>query len=105
MGIDCLILGGLTYVIDFSQRRRGTYFFEVFGKNPLFIYLLSELGATLLWFIRIGPYDQPLHSWLFENIFAHAGMYFGSFLFAVSFMLFCWFIGYVLDKRRIYLRV
>src|SRR5436190_907890 len=105
VGIDCLILGGLTYVIDFSQRRRGTYFFEVFGKNPLFIYLLSELGATLLWFIRIGPYDKPLHSWLFENIFAHAGMYFGSFLFAVSFMLFCWFIGYVLDKRRIYVRV
>jgi predicted acyltransferase len=105
VGIDCLILGGLIYVIDFSQRRRWTSFFEVFGKNPLFIYLLSELGATLLWFIRIGPDQQPLHAWLFQNIFAHAGMYLGSFLFAVAFMLFCWLIGYILDRRRIYVRV
>jgi len=105
VGIDCLILGGLVYVIDFSGRRRWTYFFEAFGKNPLFIYLLSELGATLLWFIRIGPDHQSLHSWLFQNIFARAGMYFGSLLFAVCFMLFCWLIGYILDKRRIYVRV
>ena len=105
VGIDCLILGGLIYVIDFSGRRRWTYFFEAFGKNPLFIYLLSELAATLLWFIRLGPDHQPLHSWLFQNIFAHAGMYFGSFLFAVCFMLFCWLIGYILDKRKIYVRV
>ena len=105
VGIDCLILGGLMYVIDFSGRRRWTYFFEVFGKNPLFIYILSELGAILLGFIHLGPDHQPLHSWLFENIFVHAGMYFGSFLFAVCFMLFCWLIGYILDKRKIYVRV
>ena len=105
VGIDCLILGGLMYVIDFSDRRRWTYFFEVFGKNPLFIYLLSEVGAILLGFIRLGPDHQSLHSWLFENIFARAGMYFGSFLFAVCFMLFCWLIGYILDKRKIYVRV
>jgi len=103
VGIDCIILGGLIYVIDFLQRRRWTYFFEVFGKNPLFIYLLSELGATLLWFFPVG--QQPLYRWLFQNIFKYAGMYFGSFLFAISFMLFCWLIGYVLDKRRIYVRV
>ena len=105
VGIDCIILAGLMYIIDFLQQRKWTYFFEVFGKNPLFIYLLSELGATLLWFVRVGPDQQPLHSWLFKNIFKHAGMYFGSFLFAISFMLFCWLIGYVLHKRRIYVRV
>jgi predicted acyltransferase len=77
----------------------------VFGKNPLFIYLLSELGATMLWFIRVGPNNQPLYRWLFQNIFKPAGMYFGSFLFAISFMLFCWLIGYILDKRKVYVRV
>ena len=103
VGIDCIILAALIYIVDFLQRRSWAYFFEVFGKNPLFIYLLSELGATLLWFIPIG--NQPLYAWLFQNIFRHAGMYFGSFLFAITFMLFCWLVGYVLDKRRIYVRV
>jgi len=105
VGIDCILLAGLIYIIDFLQRTRWTYFFQVFGKNPLFIYLLSELGATMLWFIPVGVDRQPLHEWLFQNIFRHAGMYFGSFLFAISYMLFCWLIGYILDKRRIYVRV
>src|SRR5205814_810890 len=105
VGIDCILLSGLIYIIDFLKRNRWTYFFQVFGRNPLFIYLLSELGATLLWFIPVGPDKEQLHEWLFQNIFRHAGMYFGSFLFAVSYMLFCWLIGYILDKKRIYVRV
>ena len=105
VGIDCVLLSGLIYAIDFVKIKRFTYFFEVFGKNPLFIYLLSELGATLLWFIPVGTPPQPLYRWLFDNIFSNAGMYFGSFLFAISFMLFCWLVGYILDKRKIYVRV
>lgn len=105
VGIDCVLLAALIYVIDFLQRTKWTYFFEVFGKNPLFIYLLSELGATLLGFFKIGNAHQSLHSWLYHNIFQHAGMYFGSFLFAITFMLFCWLVGYVLDKKKIYVRV
>lgn len=105
VGIDCILLASLIYVIDFLQVRRFNYFFEVFGKNPLFIYLLSELAAILMWFIPIGAERQPLYSWLFQNIYKHAGMYFGSFLFAISVMLFCWVVGYLLDKKKIYIRV
>jgi predicted acyltransferase len=105
VGIDCILLSILIYITEFLGKIKWGYFFEVFGKNPLFIYLLSELGATMLWFIPIGPEHQPLYRWLFENIFRHAGMYVGSFLFALSFMLFCWFVGWILDKSKIYVRV
>ena len=105
VGIDCIILATLIYITDFLQKRKWTYFFEVFGRNPLFIYLLSEIGAILLWFISVGENHQPLYKWIFENIFSHAGMYFGSFLFAISFMLVCWLVGYMMDKRKIYVRV
>ena len=105
VGIDCILLAALTYVTDFLQKTRWTYFFQVFGKNPLFIYLLSELGVTILGFIPIGENHQSLFSWLYQNVYRHAGDYFGSFLFAISYMLFCWLIGYILDKRKIYVRV
>lgn len=105
VGIDCVILAALTYVIDFLGRTRWTYFFEVFGKNPLFIYLLSEIGAILLWFIPIGEKRQPLYSWLYENVFVHAGAYLGSFLFALAVVMFCWLVGWILDKKKIYVRV
>jgi predicted acyltransferase len=103
VGIDCVLLGALVYMIDFLQIKRFNYFFEVFGRNPLFIYLLSEVGAILMWFIPIG--SEPLYSWLYKNLFIKAGPYFGSFLFAITFMLICWVIGYILDKRKIYVRV
>ena len=105
VGIDCVLLAALIYWIDFRERTRWTKFFVVFGKNPIFIYLLSEVGAIILSFIPVGEKKQALHTWLYEHVFQKAGMYFGSFLFAVSFMLFCWVIGYLLDKRRIYIRV
>ncbi|MBL7762285.1 MAG: DUF5009 domain-containing protein, partial [Chitinophagaceae bacterium] len=105
VGIDCILLSGLIYITDFLNKKKWGRFFEVFGKNPLFIYLLSEITAILLWFIPVGEKHQPLYSWIFQNIYKPAGDYFGSFLFAISIMLFCWLVGYVLDKRKIYVRV
>jgi predicted acyltransferase len=104
VGIDCVILSALIYIIEFRKKTGWTYFFEVFGRNPLFIYLVSELGATLLWFFAING-DTPVHRWLFQNIFSKTGNYVGSFLFAISFMMLCWLVGYFLDKRKIYVRV
>lgn len=105
VGIDCILLGVLIYIVDFLQLVRWTNFFQVFGKNPLFIYLLSELGATMLWFTPVGEKRQALYSWLYQHVFEPTGAYLGSFLFAVSFMLCCWLVGYVLDKKKIYVRV
>jgi predicted acyltransferase len=105
VGIDFVLIAALLYITGFLKISKGTYFFEVFGKNPLFIYLFSELGAILLWFFPVGEKRQPLYSWLYDNVFKHAGDYFGSFLFAISVMLVCWLVGYVLDKRKIYIRV
>jgi predicted acyltransferase len=104
VGLDCIIIAVIIYIINFRQQIKWTYFFEVFGRNPLFIYLLSELGATLLSFFRIDP-QTNYYRWLYNSIFIHAGPYFGSFLFAFTFMMICWLVGYMLDKRKIYVRV
>jgi predicted acyltransferase len=104
VGLDCIILAVLIYIISVKHRVRWTYFFEVMGRNPLFIYLLSELGATLLYFFRADS-RTSLYQWSYNTIFDPAGNYIGSFLFALCFMLLCWLTGYFLDKRKIYVRV
>lgn len=103
VGLDCMILACIIYVVDFLGKKNGVYFFQVFGRNPLFIYLLSELVVIILWIVHIG--ELSLFEWIYQNIFALAGPYIGSLLFAVTFMLFCWSIGYILDKKKIYVRV
>ena len=103
IGLDFMVLGVLIFLIDVKDQPFDFKFFEVFGKNPLFIYLLSEYVAIMMWFVRIG--DQPLYTWIYENAFAWIGPYYGSFVFALLFMLLCWAAGWWLDKKKIYLRV
>ena len=104
VGLDCIILGVIIYITQFRNKTSWTYFFEVFGRNPLFIYLLSELVAILLYFFKVGS-GTSLFTWIYTKIFSRLGAYTGSLAFAISFMLFCWLVGYVLDKRKIYVRV
>lgn len=104
IGLDCVILATIIYITQFRSSTRWTYFFEVFGRNPLFIYLLSELAVILLFFFRVDS-RTSLFQWIYLNIFSHAGAYTGSLLFALTFMLGCWLVGYILDKRKIYIRV
>ena len=101
--LDCMILACIIYVIDFMGKTKGVYFFEVFGKNPLAIYLLSELLAIIFYMININGIN--LHDWLYKNIFSLAGAYWGSLFYAMWFMLTCWAVGLWLDKKKVYIRV
>jgi predicted acyltransferase len=104
IGLDLLILSFLIYVIDISHRRKWTVFFIPFGKNPLFIYLLSEI---LVIFLYVIPIDAHLNlfqelSRFFCRIIPGAG---GSLLFALTYMLLCWCVSWWLDKRGVYIKV
>ena len=103
-GIDLLILGALIYVIEIRGSRKWTYFFEVFGKNPLFIYLLSEIIAILFWFFMAGGRTvyEAINDAFFQKLMPGP---FGSLAFALSVMFFCWLVGWMMDRRKIYVRV
>ncbi|MFT3844584.1 MAG: DUF5009 domain-containing protein [Lacibacter sp.] len=104
VGLDCIIIAAIIYVIDFLGKTKWTYFFEVFGKNPLIIYLISELLVPVLYYIHVDK-ETSLYPWIYNTVFVHVGAYVGSLLFSVVYMLLCWFIGYVMDKKKIYVRV
>lgn len=103
VGLDCVLLALIVYLVDIRNLTRGTQFFLITGRNPLFIYLMSELGVTVMFLITIG--NQSLFRWLYSQIFVHAGDYFGAFLFSVWWMLSCWLVGYLLDKKKIYIKI
>jgi predicted acyltransferase len=104
VGLDLLILPVLIYVIELYHYRKWTYFFVVFGRNPLFIYLLSEILLISLYMIPVG--DGAFPQW-FHSVFlgSFASPVNASFLFAFLFMLVNWVVGYLLDKKRIYIKV
>ena len=97
-GITLLLLTMLAWVIEVRGIRRWTYFFEVFGKNTLFIYMLSQVAVIAM--SRSGSYD-PMAAMLRPVGSPKAA----SLAFALLFMLACWLAGYWLDKRKIYIKV
>nr|MBA2563417.1 DUF5009 domain-containing protein [Chitinophagaceae bacterium] len=106
-GIDLAIIAALLYIVEIQKwiKWNWTKFFTVFGKNPLFIYLLSELLLVPFNRIQITP-GANLHSWIntiFFQVIAPGAI--GSLLFAVCYMLFCWAIGWWLDKKQVYIKV
>ena len=107
VGLDCIIISVIIYIIDFKKKTKWTYFFEVFGRNPIVIYLFSELGATLLYFFRTdaGNPESNFFRVIYNKVFEPIGGNWGSLAFAVSFMMLCWLVGYVMDKKKWYVRV
>jgi predicted acyltransferase len=104
-GIDLVLIGILIYVVEILKWNKGnwTNFFTVVGKNPLFVYITSEVLLTILAWIVVGGKGLPDWAGSFWQYVAPGKW--GSLFFAISFMLVCWFVGYVLDKRKIYIRV
>ena len=103
-GIDLLVLSILLYILDVKEWKGWTYFFEVMGRNTLFIYLVSEfLAIVLIVFpMRKDSFYDRIYAYGFKS---WANGYIASLLFAVSFMLLCWLVGYWMDKRRIYVKI
>jgi predicted acyltransferase len=104
IGIDLFVLAMLTYLIDLLEFKKPAYFFEVFGKNTLFIYLFSEVVSNIFWLTHVG--SQTTFEWLYASGFQWwAGDKNGSLLFALAFMLSCWLVGFVMDKKKIYIKL
>jgi predicted acyltransferase len=114
-GYATLMLALLVFVIEFKHLKGwGSRFFDVFGKNPLFIFVLSGVVPRLLGLIRIpNPaggkpvWLSPL-SWFFHQVcqpLSAGNAKNASLIYALTLILLYWLVGYILDKRKIYIRV
>ena len=104
VGLSLIILGTLILIIEIAGYVKWTYFFEAFGKNPLFIFALATLLIKTLNFVQVE--DMSLQKWIYEHFYlTWSEGKTASLLFALSYMLFMWLIGYIMDKKKIYVRV
>ncbi len=105
VGLDLSIMAVLLYAIELKQVKTGVRFFDIFGKNPLFIYLFSELFYVVLRLIPVGS-GKDVFQWISEQIFQviFPGAL-GALATAIAFMLFCWLLGWLLDKKKMYIKI
>lgn len=112
-GLASLFLGLLIWIIDIKGHKRWCRFFEAFGINPLFMYCL---GAILS--IVIGSVTVPCSAVESGMISIKGYIYkiilmplcadnatLASLVFAITFVLLNWCIGYILYKKKIYIKI
>ena len=116
-GLALLILSMMIYLLDFKNTKGAwSRFFDVFGKNALFIFAMSALIPRSLGLIRISngftdagkpKYLSPL-SWFYETLckpIFPGDPRIGSLIYALCFISMMWFLAWVLDKKKIYIKV
>lgn len=116
-GLALITISTLIYLLEFTPGRSPwwAHFFDVFGKNPLFIFVLSGFLPRVLALIRIpGELDangktnylSPF-SWFYEEICAKipGDPRLGSLVYAISMIILYWGIASWMNKKKIYIKV
>lgn len=116
-GLALLILSVMIYGIEFKQARGWwSRFFDVFGKNALFIFAMSALLPRSLALIQISAGltadGKPIYltpfAWFYEHVckpVLPAEPRAGSLLYALCFITMMWFFAWLLDRKKIYIKV
>lgn len=103
-GWDLIIISGLIWIIEVLSFKKWTYSMEVFGKNPLFIFAMSGIIVMVMNIVRFDGIGMK--TWLYQRLYlSWLTDYNASLLFAISFVLLMWLMGYWMDKRKIYIKV
>ncbi len=98
-GLAALLQGLLIYIIDLRGQTAWTTFFHVFGVNPLVLYAGSEILSILLSHIGFSSlvYDTLHHVVPFPKV--------ASLLYAIYFVLLLFLIGYLLYRKKIFIKL
>ncbi|WP_406684646.1 heparan-alpha-glucosaminide N-acetyltransferase domain-containing protein [Seonamhaeicola sp. MEBiC1930] len=104
-GWGTLFLSLIYYLIDVKKFQFGTIFKYV-GMNAITIYFLSSFISKCMYFIKVNE-NHSIHSFLYNTIFVQSFMPLntGSFLYALSVVLFYVLLAYFLYKRKIFIKV
>ncbi|VXC69461.1 acyltransferase family protein [Sphingomonas sp. 8AM] len=105
VGLDMILIGAVIGVVEVKGVRVGRDFLQMLGRNPLAIYLFSELLVVTIELIHVRP-GVGLYRWIGETWFqALAPGPLGSLLCALAYTLLCCWFGRALDRRGIILKV
>lgn len=108
-GMGSTLLALLIWIIDIKGYKAWSRFFETFGINPLFLYVLGGALGILFGCIKlpIGEEMVSIHNIIYKNFLLEVfgDKYFASCLYAIIFVCINWCIGYVLYKKKIYIKI
>ena len=98
-GLASSALSLMIWMIDIKGWKKWSLYFNSFGVNPLFMFVMGTLVSILL--SRLG-----FQQWFVYDVLIPAlGELNGSLAYALLFNVFVWCLGYPLYKNKIYIKI
>ena len=90
--------------------KRAVFPLTVFGRNPLFLFILSSLWVkTSVYVISFSNADGSrltAYKWFYEKVLVPSvGRMFGSLLFALLHIAFFWLVLFLMYRKRIFIKI
>ncbi|MDX9727819.1 MAG: DUF5009 domain-containing protein [Bacteroidales bacterium] len=104
-GIGMVILALLFTIVDIWNLRGWTGFFNTFGTNALFTYVLAGMLTKTLLIIKVG--EVSLYNWIFTHVCSplFQEQKLASLLFPILLVTVIWALGYILYRKKIIIRL
>lgn len=111
-GMAATLLALLIVVIDINHHQSWCRFFQSFGVNPLFMYVMGSVFSILFSYITlpVGPdgsatIHSVIHRCLWQQLLPDGSACAASCLYAITFVAIIWCLGYTLYKKKIYIKL
>lgn len=112
-GIACICLGVLIEIIDVKKYESWTKSFQIFGINPMALYVFSivwvKVLLTIKWNGAIASKGvTTAYGWIYQEVFVFLfpeNMKFASLLFALATVILCWALGLLLYNKKIIIKI
>ena len=102
-GLNVVILGGIIYLMEFSDKNWRFGPFKTYGKNPLFIFLLSGILVKMMFLLKVN--GKTLYGLLYQYGFQWIGDMPGSLAFALFFALLFYLVSLLLERKNIIIKL
>jgi predicted acyltransferase len=102
-GLDFVIFAALLWIVDGQKARRWAAPFVILGMNSIVVYMLSEIGETLMYTIRTG--GLTIREWIYQRYYlswldpANA-----SLLYSLCYVAFMIVVAYGMYRRKWFVR-
>ncbi len=108
-GFGALLFAIIYWLLDVKHFTFGSKPFVIFGKNAISIYVLSGLLAKSLYLFSVTNSqgnEQTLGSWIYQNFYqTWLGDYNASLAFALTHVLVLLFVGWIMFRKKIFIKV
>ncbi len=104
-----MVLFGLCYeTVEVRKQQKYTNFFRIIGRNSILAYIAAAMTTRILLntTIKYNHKTVSAYSWIYKNVFlSFLNQTNASFVFSITFLMLIWLLLYLMNKKKLFIKI